>query len=204
MSIRPIIDAGPGLNFLSIHKERLLISVLGPLSAPETVEREVYRKARQEQRFRAAESVWHKLRPRWLQILSDDVTPERATVVARISGLPMEMRLQYSADLGEIMVIAHAVVAAEAGATVTVLIDDQAGAQIATSERERLQRRRESGHQVGDLKIANTQTVLARAAGTELLPDKASMRETYLRLRERDDGLPPIETTSLLTPNLWH
>ncbi|MCY1138414.1 hypothetical protein OWR29_10435 [Actinoplanes sp. Pm04-4] len=31
---RPIIDAGPALNFLSINKERLLISVLGKLGAP--------------------------------------------------------------------------------------------------------------------------------------------------------------------------
>lgn len=54
MSHRPIIDAGPGLNFLSIHKERLLIGVLGPLSAPETVQAEVFRKARQDERFRAA------------------------------------------------------------------------------------------------------------------------------------------------------
>jgi hypothetical protein len=38
MSIRPIIDAGPGLNFLSTNKERLLIGVLGPFSAPETVD----------------------------------------------------------------------------------------------------------------------------------------------------------------------
>jgi hypothetical protein len=37
MSVRPIIDAGPGLNFLSVNKERLLISVLGQLSAPETL-----------------------------------------------------------------------------------------------------------------------------------------------------------------------
>lgn len=34
MNHRPIIDAGPGLNFLSINKERLLIEVLGPLSTP--------------------------------------------------------------------------------------------------------------------------------------------------------------------------
>ncbi len=47
MSYRPIIDAGPGLNFLSINKERLLIDVMGPLSAPETVQDEVLRKARQ-------------------------------------------------------------------------------------------------------------------------------------------------------------
>jgi hypothetical protein len=30
MSVRPIIDAGPCLNFLSVNKERLLIAVLGP------------------------------------------------------------------------------------------------------------------------------------------------------------------------------
>jgi hypothetical protein len=41
MSVRPIMDAGPGLNFLSINKERLLIAVRGSLSAPETVQDEV-------------------------------------------------------------------------------------------------------------------------------------------------------------------
>ncbi|MGH3764139.1 MAG: hypothetical protein ACRDS0_14075 [Pseudonocardiaceae bacterium] len=45
MSHRPIIDAGPGLNFFSINKERILIGVLGQLSAPETVQNEVFRKS---------------------------------------------------------------------------------------------------------------------------------------------------------------
>jgi hypothetical protein len=45
MTVRPIIDAGPGLNFLSANKERLLIAALGPLSAPETVQSEVLRKS---------------------------------------------------------------------------------------------------------------------------------------------------------------
>jgi hypothetical protein len=36
---RPIIDAGPSLNFLSINKERLLIGMLGRLSAPAAVGR---------------------------------------------------------------------------------------------------------------------------------------------------------------------
>ena len=57
MSARPIIDAGPGLNFLSIHKERLLIAILGPISAPETVQGEILRKAQQDDRFRAAATV---------------------------------------------------------------------------------------------------------------------------------------------------
>jgi hypothetical protein len=58
MSHRPIIDAGPGLNFFSINKERLLIEILGPLSTPETVQDEVLRKARQDRRFRSATAVW--------------------------------------------------------------------------------------------------------------------------------------------------
>jgi hypothetical protein len=46
MSSRPIIDAGPSLNFLAINKERLLIGVLGRLCAPETVQAEVLRKSK--------------------------------------------------------------------------------------------------------------------------------------------------------------
>jgi hypothetical protein len=100
MSIRPIIDAGPGLNFLSANKERLLIAVLGPLSAPETVRDEVLRKSRQDDRFRAAATVWRKLASHYIQILPDDVTPELATVVQRISGLPISERMKHSKDLG--------------------------------------------------------------------------------------------------------
>jgi hypothetical protein len=203
MSVRPIIDAGPGLNFLSINKERLLIAVLGPLSAPETVRDEVLRKSRQDDRFRPAATVWRKLTDRWIQILPDDVTPELATAVHRISGLPMAERMKQGKDLGEIMVIAHAVVAAESGQHVTVLIDDGPGAAIATSEIRRLQRLGSTRPSVGTIRLANTRTVLERAAGTEHLPDRAAMRDTYRRLRELDDGLPPIETTDLLSDTHW-
>lgn len=203
MSVRPIIDAGPGLNFLSANKERLLIAVLGPLSVPEAVQDEVLRKSRQDDRFRAAETVWKKLTPRWIQILSDDVTPELATVVQRISGLPMGQRRRQPKDLGETMVIAHAVVAAESGQSVTILIDDGPGAAIATSEINRLQRLGSSGQAVGSIVLASTLTVLERAAGNPYLPDRAAMRDTYNRLRGLDDGLPPIENTDLLAPKLW-
>lgn len=203
MSQRPIIDAGPGLNFLSIHKERLLISVLGRLSAPEIVQEEVFRKSRQEQRFRDAQKVWRKLTPDWMLILPDDETPELAAVVHRIGGLPIQERLKHPKDLGETMVIAHAVVAAEAGDDTTVLIDDGSGARIATAEISRLRRRKASGHAVGTVRLVNTMTVLERAAGSKYLPDKAAMRETYTRLRGLDDGLPPIEATNLISPTLW-
>jgi hypothetical protein len=203
MSRRPIIDAGPGLNFLSINKERLLIKVLGPLSAPETVQDEVLRKARQDGRFRTAATVWRKLTPKWVQILSDDQTPELAAVVHRITQQPMEERLKHPKDLGETMVIAHAVVVAESGETVTVLIDDGSGARIATSEINRLRRLRTSGHTVGSIRLVSTLTVLERAARGQHIPDKATMRGIYERLRGLDDGLPPIENTNLLSPAHW-
>jgi hypothetical protein len=203
MSVRPIIDAGPGLNFLSVNKGRLLIAVLGRLSAPETVQGEVLRKAQQDDRFRAAATAWRKLTPNWIQILPDDATPELAIVVQRISGLPMGERSRQPKDLGETMVIAHAVVAAESGQPVTILMDDGPGARIATSEISRLQRLASSGHPVGSITLASTLAVLGRAAGTEHLPDRAAMRDTYNRLRGLDDGLPPIENTDLLSPKFW-
>jgi hypothetical protein len=51
--------------------------------------------------------------------------------------------------------------------------------------------------------LASTLTVMGRAAGTQHLPDRAAMRDTYRRLRELDDGLPPIEKTDLLSDALW-
>ncbi|MFC6161315.1 PIN domain-containing protein [Kribbella jiaozuonensis] len=204
MSRRPIIDAGPGLNFLSINKERLLIGTLGALSAPETVQNEVLRKATQDPRFKAAEKVWRKLSERWMQILPDDNTPELAAVVQRLTDLQMPDRMTQSKDLGETMVIAHAVVAAEAGEIVTVLIDDGKGALQATAEIKRLERMRAAGREVGSIRLIGTLTVLERAAGGKYLTDKAAMRDVYRRLRELDDGLPPIDSTHLLSPRLWN
>jgi hypothetical protein len=56
---------------------------------------------------------------------------------------------------------------------------------------------------VGAITLASTLTVLGRAAGTQHLADRAAMRDTYRRLRELDDGLPPIENTDLLSDTLW-
>lgn len=203
MSRRPIIDAGPGLNFFSINKERLLLGTLGPLCAPETVRDEILRKAKADRRFAAAQTVWSKLPERLMQVMSDDEVPALAAVVHRISRLPMSERLKQRRDLGETMVIAHAIVAAEAGESVTVLIDDGAGAKIATLEIARLQRKRARGDRVGTLRLIRTLTVLERAAGSEHLPDRAAMRDTYERMRRLDDGLPPIDSTSLLSSALW-
>ncbi|GGK44593.1 hypothetical protein GCM10011591_15250 [Nocardia camponoti] len=107
-------------------------------------------------------------------------------------------------DLGETMVVAHAVVAAEEGLSVTVLIDDGRGAQIATAEINRLRRLRAAGRNVGSIGLVSTLTVLERTATTPHLPDRAAMRTTYARLRALDDGLPPIENTNLLASARWN
>ncbi|MBE3001348.1 hypothetical protein IDM40_22025 [Nocardiopsis sp. HNM0947] len=199
MSHRPIIDAGPGLNFLSINKERLLIGVLGKLSAPEIVETEVLRKSRDDERFRRAAKVWRKMTPTYMQILPDNYTPELAAAVQRIAHQPMEERVKRRKDLGETMVIAHAAVAAETGDAVTVLIDDGEGARIAASESRRLERLRESGRAVGSIHLVDTETVLRTAVARGFIADRSELRLVYKRLRELDDGLPPIESTGLLS-----
>jgi hypothetical protein len=203
MSQRPIMDAGPGINFLSVNKERLLFSTLGALSVPEAVETEILRKAGQDQRFAAAAHVWKKLPGRLMEVLSDDVTDELSAAVQRISGVPLAQHTRSGQDLGETMVVAHAAVAAETGEHVIVLIDDGNGCRLAATEARRLQRLQAVGKSVGSIGLIRTVTVLERAAGGEHLPDKNAMRDLYGRLRNLDDGLPPLDTTNLMNLRCW-
>jgi hypothetical protein len=203
MSTRPIIDAGPALNFLAINRERILTGIVGKISTPETVESEVLERAKRDPRFRTVTGVWVKMRPRWIELLSDDETPELAAVVGRLSQLPMAERKMTAKDLGETMVVAHAVVKAEAGHKVIVIIDDQGGAAAAMSEKRRLDRIRAQGKPVGSITLVNTVSILRKAAGGVHVPDRKTMREVYTKLRACDDGLLPIEQTVLLAPDLW-
>jgi hypothetical protein len=204
MTGKIIVDAGPALNFFSINKERVLLSVVGPISAPEVVLAEVKRKARRDRRFRAAPAVWAKLaRAQYLEVLSDDVTPALAAAVQRISNVPMERRYQQAKDLGEVMVVAHAAVHAAEGDTVTVIIDDGPGAQLARAESARLQRLRQQGKAAGSIVLVNTPTILVSAARGQYIPDRDTMRAIYKQLRGCDDGLVDISQTDLLSPEVW-
>src|SRR5699024_10764306 len=162
-----------------------------PLSVTETVRQEILSKASREQRFEAAERVLAKLPPRLLDVLPDDVTPGLSAAVSRIAGLPMEPRVRSAKDLGRMMVIAHAVVGAESGEDMTVLIDDGGGRRMAALEARRLDRLRDAGRPMGQLRLISTMTVLRNAAGKRELPDRQSMRNLYSRLRGLDDGLVP-------------
>ena len=205
MTVRPIIDAGPALSFLAINKERLLLATTGPISTPETVRNEVLSKSKsgKDRRFAQVERVWNKIPPKFLDVLPDDPTPELVAALGRISQQPWNQRLATAKDLGETMVVAHAVVHAEAGHQVTVIIDDQGGAALATTEIRRLDRLRQMGKPVGGIALVNTVTILEKAAGGIHLPDKGSMREVYTKLRKNDDGLLPIDRTRLLSSTIW-
>lgn len=105
MTIRPIIDAGPALNFLAINKERLLLSTMGPISTPESVRDEVLNKSKsgKDRRFAQVERVWNKIPSRLLEVLPDDPTPELVAALVRISQQPWNQRLAKAKDLGETM-----------------------------------------------------------------------------------------------------
>jgi hypothetical protein len=197
------MDAGPGLNFFALNKERLLFATVGSLSVPETVHSEILDKARRDQRFAAAERVLAKLPAKYLDVLSDDATPELSAAVSRLAGIPMEQRVRSPRDLGEMMVLAHAVVGAESGEDMTVLVDDGGGRRMAALEARRLDRLREAGRPMGRLRLISTMTVLRNAAGKRELPDRQSMRDLYSRLRGLDDGLLPLDRTDLMDLPCW-
>ena len=115
----------------------------------------------------------------------------------------MTQRLRTRRDLGETMVIAHAVAAAQKGQEVWILIDEIRGTQVASAEKRRLERLRHGDSSVGALKIMSTEQVLEAAVSRGLMENRGSMRKIYTQLRSLDDGLPPIESTGLLTKELW-
>ncbi len=200
-----IIDAGPALTFLA-RKEttRILYGGLGTaeLFAPEQVEREVIRKSRQDkQRFGTAEATWKKIAAAHrLTVLPDDETKDLAAAVQRLCRMPMSERIREQRDLGELMVIAHAAVRAEAGEDVAVLIQERNGTAMAHNEARRITNLGGGGR----IRVWNTQTILLRAAGGQQLPDKAAMKLVYEQMLSLDDALPPIAETTLLTSAIWN
>lgn len=200
---RPIIDAGPGLNFFALNQERALFDAIGAVSVPETVRDEILGKAARDKRFSHAASVMKKLPERLLEILSDDATTGLVAAVERMTHMSYPERRSISNDLGGTMVIAHAVVAASAGADIRVLIDDGQGQQIAGREAARLNRLRDRGEPVGRITLMDTVSVLRVAAGRQYIPDRSAMRKLYQRMRDIDDGLVPLDDTGLMNLDCW-
>jgi len=199
-----IIDAGPSLNFFATDNERILFRVVQKnLHAPETVRSEVFAKSRSDGRFSKAGGVWMKVEPNLIEILSDTPTAALNAAAVSVIGSPLAQRQRQAKDLGEVMVVIHAVSLANTGRNVGVIIDDGGGRALANAQRARLDRLRQQGKTVGTIDVYNTERILEMAAGTKELPDRAAMRKIYEQLRSRDDGLRPIKQTRLLGPATW-
>ncbi|ALL79361.1 hypothetical protein AD006_29190 (plasmid) [Pseudonocardia sp. EC080610-09] len=204
MNSQVVLDAGPALNFFSLRKERLLFAVFAPIAMPETVHAEVLRKAARDARFEASATVLNRLPERLLEVLDDDAVPPLSDVAARIARMPLAERMRQGQDLGELMVIAHGVVAAEAGAEVVVIIDERTGRSTAQAEARRLDRIRATARACGTVQVIGTRDILTALAGSDHVPDRHAMRNLYDLLRGCDDGLPPIDMTDLLSASTWN
>lgn len=200
---RPIIDAGPALNFFALNKERLLFSVTGALHVPEAVVDEVKNRAEKDSRFSQTLSVLPKLPDRLWATLSDQATPELATVMERIRRSQHGLSLDTGRDLGEFMVVSHAVLRAEAGAHVTAFVDDGKGQRLVEQEANRLKRLSAQGRCAGSLDLISTHTVLRSACEQSRFAHRGELKELYNKLRTLDDGLVPISDTGLLDLPCW-
>lgn len=189
---RIVLDAGPCLNFCATSKQRLLLDVMRPvgsLHAPDVVDEEIQRKARTDRRFEPARRNWLNLVDNaHVTILDSQRSPALEVAVARLSGTPFEERMRQSRDLGELLVMAHAIVLKDAGHDVVVMIDEVSGQRQASR---------------CGLSVIDTGWVLAKGARAGVIEDRAEMRRLYDQLRSHDDGLVRIEQTRLLHAETW-
>jgi hypothetical protein len=101
--------------------------------------------------------------------------------VARLRGTSTQLALSTSRDLGEVVVIGHAKVLADAGHEVYVVIDDQGGQTLASCE---------------GLTILTVEDLLLAAAQLNLLPP-ARLRKTYEDLIPFGSGLPTWDASTM-------
>lgn len=208
-----VLDAGPCLNFFATNNQNILVRVVGKgFRVPETVRAEVARRSRDQRdaRFARAWNVWMRLESNgWIEVLSDSSTPSLlAAAKAVLTGASFPERLTRSKDLGETMVVIHAVEISMRGNDVVVIIDDAEGRVLASTQTRRLERlsllrREQGGAPIGRVTLMSTGSVLAEAARTGVIADRAQMKSVYAQLKQCDDGLLPIERTDLLDPALW-
>lgn len=189
-----LLDAGPALNFLAVGQQNVLLQTAQQaglqLTVPERVDREVDGMCK-DARFKrtSAAGTWTKLKAGGhVAILADDLTTTSfAAAVARISGVPARQRVKTRKSLGEILVLAHASVLAQAGTDVFVLIDEQDGRNRGTREQDWLKRTGAPGQ----LRMWRTRQVLKNANATWFVGG-LTWEQVYNRMRPFDDGLPAL------------
>jgi predicted nucleic acid-binding protein len=196
-----VLDTGPLLNFLSIGQGNLMHQVLGPrferVLMPREVVNEIEDKSLEDSRFARANPVLGgMLRQGLFEVLESDADSDMALVTALkfVSRLPPSALLVRRAkDLGETLVVAHAIKLRDEGNTVILVIDDRGGQALAAKHKFR---------------IMTTPRILATAA-SEGLVNRADMKKIYERLRPSngskpmDDGLPHWQNSGLDDKKLY-
>lgn len=193
-----ILDAGPCITFCAASKQNLLIEVLqrgsNQLHVPDVVDDEVGKRGSNRRDFPPATvNNWRLLTEHdYIGILDSSTSSEDAEAlsdaVKKLSGTPLAERLTQSRDLGEILVIAHAMVRKDRGEDVFVIIDEHRGQKLASRF---------------GIKVIDTAWILSSAVKRGLIADRGEMRKTYEVLRQYDAGLVHIDQTSLLKNALW-
>ena len=190
-----ILDTGPCLNFLAVNQGHLLRQVLeakyDSLLVPREVATEISDKSAEVKKFaRAAPIFSGMVRASIIEILESDAENDAALVQAIkvVSKLPPSQLLtRRRKDLGETMVVAHAIKLRAAGYEVTLVIDDGGGRRLAAKH---------------DFPTMGTVRILATAANMGLA-NRAEMKKIYERLRPSgggepmDDGLPHWQISGL-------
>lgn len=188
-----VLDAGPSLNFCATSSQNLLLEVLkqvGHVVTPDVVHDEVTRKAKDEGRFGPARRIWNGLVDHGhIETLNSRGNDDQlARAVDRVCGVPLNQRLKRSKDLGETLVVAHAIVMRNDGLRVVVMVDDRWGQELAAREH---------------FPVLTTEGVLIQAVRMGQIGTKVEMRDRYERMRRCDDGLVDITRTKLLARETW-
>lgn len=182
-----VIDAGPALCFLAAGYQDLLCSAVEirnrRLLMPQTVRGEVHGRARgrKGRPFRQGpDRLQGLIKAGRIDVLPDDVEDlDLVRHLEAVAGIPMVARLTDTDDLGEEIVIAHALKLREQGQDVVVLIDDKGG------------ERKAKQHQ---LRSITTVGVLKTCAVEGLVTTRGEMREIWERIAPLDDGHPGWNT----------
>jgi predicted nucleic acid-binding protein len=178
-----VLDTGPCLNFLSIDQGNLLHEILSAdptrLLLPREVVQEIEDKAAEAAKFRRAGVVLPALiREGKFTVLESDWENDSTLVKAikNVSPMPPAQLLQRRRkDLGETMVLAHAVMLRAQGDDVDVVIDDKEG--------------RARAQTCGFSRPISTVRVLA-TGGSRGLVTYAEVKRIYERLRPSDGSEP--------------
>jgi predicted nucleic acid-binding protein len=183
-----IFDAGPAVGFSAANQLPLLIEVFERVrftrTVPFVVDREV---RRQDKKYSGVAKRWNAAVVSHRIEVLEEVAVGRgdqrvALEVARMRDMDLADALRNQRDLGEVLTVAHAVVARNDGLTVAVSIDDSYGARLADIAR---------------IQNIDSVKILELAIKLEIIPSKKDLQKIYTAL-QKYSSLPNLNGTGLL------